>query len=107
MIPGELTVDNSFTVDVSDDFTGTIAIGQAELHGHFGLTGSLGGTKRYGAVSTKANSQVVLPNMPGRRYGRSMSCVLERRTTDYGCRVHNPAAGQPCSHSTGAAVRRA
>jgi hypothetical protein len=59
MIPGELTVDNSFTVDVSDDFTGTIAIGQAELHGHFGLTGSLGGTKRYGAVSTKANSQVV------------------------------------------------
>jgi hypothetical protein len=58
MIPGELTVDNSFTVDVSDDFTGTIAIGQAELHGHFGLTGSLGGTKRYGAVSTKANSQV-------------------------------------------------
>ena len=45
-------------VDVSDGFSGTIAIGQAELADHFGLSGALGGTKRYGAVSSAANSQV-------------------------------------------------
>ncbi len=63
MIPGELMIDAhsqvGFTADVSEGFTGTIAIGQAELDNHFGVSGPLGGTKRYGAVSTKANSQVV------------------------------------------------
>ena len=63
MIPGELMIDvyseDSFNADVSAGFTGTIAIGQAELDNYFGISGPLGGTKRYGAVSTKANSQVV------------------------------------------------
>ena len=38
MIPGELPVDAA-TVDVSEGFSGTIAIGQAELKDHYGLSG--------------------------------------------------------------------
>ena len=61
MIPGTLLPisEQPHAVDVSDGFSGTIAIGQAELVDHYGLNGALGGTKRYGAVTSAANSQVV------------------------------------------------
>ena len=51
--------EQACVLQVSEEFTGTIAIGQADLQDHFGVTGPLGGTKRYGAVSSKANSQVI------------------------------------------------
>ena len=43
MIPGELPVDAA-TVDVSEGFSGTIAIGQAELKDHYGLSGRCAST---------------------------------------------------------------
>jgi len=60
MLPGEPAVPGGLspTVVKTPDFSGALAIGQGELHDHFGLSGYLG-RPASDYVNNEANSQVV------------------------------------------------